>query len=662
MSVSTVHVVFKTHLDIGFTDFAAEVVRQYREKFLPAALSVARELRQRGGDRFIWTTGSWLIDHAFEHGDAALKKALEEGIAAGDVRWHALPFTMHTELLDVDLVRHALTLSQRLDRRFAVKTVAAKMTDVPGHTRGLVPILADAGVTFLHIGVNPASRAPQVPDCFRWKVGAAEIVVGYDKSGYGSALQVPGLDHVLAFAHTGDNQGPQGPDQILAEFARVRSSFTGAEVRAGTLDDFARAVDGVRASLPVIEQEIGDTWIHGTGTDPYKTARLRALIRLRQRWLVEGATHDDPAAFARFSDGLIMVAEHTWGLDVKTHLAEFENWERDQLAAVRKKPNYLKMEASWTEQREIIDEAVAALPTELRREARAVARDVLPDAFDTRGFREIDPRQELRLPRFQLRIDHDTGAISRLRRNADRREWATQKAPLGLVRYQTFDQADYERFKKQYLVRLDQHAGWAIPDFLKPGIERARPISALWLAKLEHASWRSDDAADLILLVLSLPDEARKRFGAPKRVTMLVTVPKDDDHVDLELHWHGKPASRLPEAMWVTFCPAGVGDEGWTLDKLGQDISPMDVVAGGNRRLHGVGTGAKWRGEDGKFDLETLDAHLIAPGVPGLLEAHDRPPQCRHGMHVNLYNNVWGTNFPMWYDEDARFRFTLRFA
>ncbi len=27
------------------------------------------------------------------------------------------------------------------------------------------------------------------------------------------------------------------------------------------------------------------------------------------------------------------------------------------------------------------------------------------------------------------------------------------------------------------------------------------------------------------------------------------------------------------------------------------------------------------------------------------------------GFHLNLYNNVWGTNFPMWYDEDALFRY-----
>ncbi|WP_281275922.1 hypothetical protein [Dictyobacter alpinus] len=32
------------------------------------------------------------------------------------------------------------------------------------------------------------------------------------------------------------------------------------------------------------------------------------------------------------------------------------------------------------------------------------------------------------------------------------------------------------------------------------------------------------------------------------------------------------------------------------------------------------------------------------------------------GMSFNRYNNTWGTNFTMWYEDDARFRFTLRFA
>ena len=27
------------------------------------------------------------------------------------------------------------------------------------------------------------------------------------------------------------------------------------------------------------------------------------------------------------------------------------------------------------------------------------------------------------------------------------------------------------------------------------------------------------------------------------------------------------------------------------------------------------------------------------------------------GIALNLYNNIWNTNFPMWYSDDALFRF-----
>ncbi|NOG48471.1 MAG: hypothetical protein HND48_02750 [Chloroflexi bacterium] len=51
---------------------------------------------------------------------------------------------------------------------------------------------------------------------------------------------------------------------------------------------------------------------------------------------------------------------------------------------------------------------------------------------------------------------------------------------------------------------------------------------------------------------------------------------------------------------------------------------------------------------------------LVAPGRPSLLDFHNRLPDMSGGVHFNLYNNVWGTNFPMWFEDDARFRFVLR--
>ena len=52
--VRRVHLIFKTHLDIGFTDLSRRVIRNYFECYVPAAIRVARELRDAGGpERFV---------------------------------------------------------------------------------------------------------------------------------------------------------------------------------------------------------------------------------------------------------------------------------------------------------------------------------------------------------------------------------------------------------------------------------------------------------------------------------------------------------------------------------------------------------------------------------------------------------------------------------
>lgn len=59
--------------------------------------------------------------------------------------------------------------------------------------------------------------------------------------------------------------------------------------------------------------------------------------------------------------------------------------------------------------------------------------------------------------------------------------------------------------------------------------------------------------------------------------------------------------------------------------------------------------------------IEALDTALVSPGQPSLLNFRQDIPTDGEGVFFNLYNNVWATNFPMWYDENARFRFALHF-
>src|ERR1700733_12284277 len=207
--VKRVLVMFKCHLDVGFTDTQAGVMRKYFDVYYPEAMKRAAAMRESGADRYCWTTGSWLLYEYLEQASADAKKKMEQAIAAGDIAWHALPFSWQTEVLDRTMITGALGFSKSLDARFGRTTAGAKMTDVPGHTIGLVSPLAENGVKFLHVGVNSASTPPDVPTLFVWKDGTgATLVVMYQHKGYGGVVRIPGSDLAVAIEMADDNAGP----------------------------------------------------------------------------------------------------------------------------------------------------------------------------------------------------------------------------------------------------------------------------------------------------------------------------------------------------------------------------------------------------------------------------------------------------------------------
>src|SRR5665213_1405358 len=60
-NIKRVFLVFKCHLDVGFTDTQSNVMNTYFKKYYPQAIDLAAHSRQDSGDRYIWTTGSWLL-------------------------------------------------------------------------------------------------------------------------------------------------------------------------------------------------------------------------------------------------------------------------------------------------------------------------------------------------------------------------------------------------------------------------------------------------------------------------------------------------------------------------------------------------------------------------------------------------------------------------
>ena len=182
-------------------------------------------------------------------------------IAARDITWHALPFSTHSELANRAMYDAGLAVSKRLDERFGVRTIAAKMTDVPGHTRGIVAPLVDAGVKILHIGVNAASPVPKVPPIFRL---ARFSGAGSARDVHGRLWRRDGDARRRACLGAVDDAGQSRPatgDSDRQDLRRPSRSLSRRRDRASDLSAFARELLADLPDVPVLTDEIGDTWI-----------------------------------------------------------------------------------------------------------------------------------------------------------------------------------------------------------------------------------------------------------------------------------------------------------------------------------------------------------------------------------------------------------------
>ena len=225
-------------------------------------------------------------------------------IREGYIYWHAYPFNGELELHDPFVLDAALNLTFSLDDRFGVphKQVGSEnhrilscpvthlatarspqvlsQRDVPGTTRSAIPRLAANGVGAITVGVNGGSTPPNVPRAFLWRDPVSNVSIpamwhprGYGGISFEDAVILPGSSHAIVFDWEGDNAGPPSAATVAGDFASLAKTFPGATIVASTLDDFLPFLEAAAPLLPVLENEVADTWMHGGGSDPQKVRR-----------------------------------------------------------------------------------------------------------------------------------------------------------------------------------------------------------------------------------------------------------------------------------------------------------------------------------------------------------------------------------------------------
>lgn len=660
-------VVSKTHLDLGFTDYAENIKQKYIHSFIPDAIDLAEKVNTHDKKYFVWTTGSWILKETLKNPQQ--KDKLIKAIKDGNIVPHAMPFTTHTELLDENSLDYGLSLVDDLDKIRGRKTISAKMTDVPGHTKGLVSILAKHGIKLLHIGVNGASALVDVPPCFIWKNGDDEIVVIYSGD-YGGAFKCDLVDEVLYFDHTLDNHGAPSPQKVLDKISKIQSEYPDYEICAGTIDDFAEAIWKVREKLPVFTGEMGDTWIHGSATDPYKSASLRTLISLKNDWLASGSLDRNSDEYKNLVDAILCTAEHTCGMDSKTYFSDYGHYLKKEFQNARKADKvkfnhlfcdlpqsmlpfvslfdgrrkrgyYSVIEKSWAEQREYIDLAIEALSDEHKAIAKAEIKQLIPNSPTPITANNVD---SIQAGEWTLKINKNGGIGSLKHGN----EEIIKENDEPIFTYRSFCNADYKYWLTHYSRNLDGTAVWALGDFARPGLNRVEGKYPAGRFAYSVEKMCANDSQIIVNLVCD--KKLCDKLGAPRLIQVIYTLTGKGLNIDVS--WYQKDANRLTEAIYMHIFPA----QDIQFKKLGHLVTPNEVTNNGSRNLHAV-QGVKL----GDYEIINHHSPLVSVGKGKILEFDNKFEDVKtDGLSFVLYNNVWGTNFPLWYEDNAKFTFEIK--
>jgi hypothetical protein len=268
-----------------------------------------------------------------------------------------------------------------------------------------------------------------------------------------------------------------------------------------------------------------------------------------------------------------------------------------------------------------------------------------------------------------------------------------------LFQYQSLDADDFTAFDADYgnggCGPVTENPG--CHNFNKPNMSSANPkhleiaptLDRLWFA---GSGSDSDSASNNCHFIArsSMNDKSQVQsfYGAPSRVWTEVKIGAGSGprgvNVNVTVRWENKTTTRLAEATWVSFIPPVKDSEhGWQIHNFGNKIDPTDVVMHGATHLHSVGPdgGMTYSGSEGTMDIVSLDAPIVSCGLltpfptPG--DNSSLPQNMKQGMHWNVENNIWNTNFPQWYPFEgvfgygtqdaslglnAAFRFALKFT
>lgn len=248
---------------------------------------------------------------------------------------------------------------------------------------------------------------------------------------------------------------------------------------------------------------------------------------------------------------------------------------------------------------------------------------------------------------FRVRLDVKRGVIRSLVDKRSGKELVDQKSEYGFGQYlvERFDKNDHTRFLDSY---CKSQPGWT-EQFGRGNLPPASemPYRAASPQSFERTPFSASNAVESHLQV-----RAKASDGVPDAVSLDVMLHHGQPFVDLHVFLSDRKSDPWPQASWLCL-PFSVDEPSFRLGRPGSVIDPAkDIARSANFEMFCLDTGLTITGRDGRgVGLCPVDSFLVSLGRPGGFRFTREWSPRKPTVFVNLYNNIWGTNFREWTDE-----------
>jgi hypothetical protein len=341
----TIYVVPHSHTDIGYTHLQPEVEQRQVENLVKGMALAEKTAAYPEGARFVWNVEVlWAADLFLQRMEAPRRAAFDTAVKSGQVGLNGLYLNVLSGLSRPEELVQATRFATRMSERLGVTIDTAMISDIPGHTWGLVPALAQAGIRYLstspnffdRIGTTQVASADQpfwwVGPSGRERVLTWNTWMGYALSHTWNAKMTAAhvteyLDHLdqirypydityIRWSGLGDNAEPEpGISDFVKDWnARYRwPRFVISDQHA----PFAALEQRYGDRIPVKRGDWTPYWEDGAGSSARETAMNRASAdRMTQAETVWALRNPDawPASAADAAwKKVLLYTEHTWG-------------------------------------------------------------------------------------------------------------------------------------------------------------------------------------------------------------------------------------------------------------------------------------------------------------------------------------------------------------